>query len=462
MKTREHSTDGFGMNQLYFGDNLGVMRENVKDESVDLIYLDPPFNSKRDYNLLFKSPKGAKSEAQVTAFLDSWHWTEQAELEHDELLHQPNTEVAEMMRALRAFLGENDMMAYLTMMAIRLLEMHRVLKPTGSLYLHCDPTASHFLRLVLDAVFEPGMFRNEITWKRTSAHSGAKRWGPIHDTILFYAKSERYCWNPTFQSHEEQYLEDFFKLEDAKGRYQLGDLTGAGERRGDSGEPWRGINPTAKGRHWAVPGTLLRELIADPSKLSSQEKLDELDAAGLISWPPKGGMPRVKRYLAATVGVAIQDVITDINPISAHAAERLGYPTQKPLALLKRIVSVSSNPGDLVFDPFCGCGTAVHAAQKLNRNWIGIDITHLAIALIEKRLKDAFGKNCPFEVHGTPRDLDAARDLAARNKFNSNGGPSRSWTPSLFRERRKAPIPVSTASSSSTTWKGTQRKLSSA
>ncbi|MDB6140536.1 MAG: site-specific DNA-methyltransferase [Verrucomicrobiaceae bacterium] len=172
------------MNHLYYGDNLHVLRESIARESVDLIYLDPPFNSKRDYNLLFKSPKGHKSEAQITAFEDSWHWGEQAEREFDELLHQSNTAVAQMMRALRAFLGENDMMAYLTMMANRLLELHRVLKPTGSLYLHCDPTASHYLKVVLDGVFNPVNFRSEVIWKRTSGHNSAKRWGPAHDTIF--------------------------------------------------------------------------------------------------------------------------------------------------------------------------------------------------------------------------------------------------------------------------------------
>ena len=405
------------MNQLYYGDNLHVLREHIADESVDLIYLDPPFNSKRDYNLLFKSPKGQQSEAQITAFLDSWHWGEQAEREFDELLHQANTDVAEMMKALRAFLGRNDMMAYLTMMANRLLELHRVLKPTGSLYLHCDPTASHYLKIVLDGVFGPVQFRSEIIWKRSSSHSGAKRWGPIHDTIFLYGRSAETCWNPTLQQYDEGYVEKFYRTEDDKGRFQMDNLTGAGIRGGDSGMAWRGINPTEKGRHWAVPGAMLREFVTDPSGMTTQQKLEALDAAGMIYWPSAGGMPRIKRYLREDGGVSIQDVVTDIDPISAHAAERLGYPTQKPLALLERIISASSNEGDVVLDPFCGCGTAVHAAQKLKRKWIGIDITHLAISLIEKRLKDAFGARCKFEVHGTPGDLDAARDLADRDKY---------------------------------------------
>ena len=404
-------------NALYYGDNLEVLREHLADESVDLIYLDPPFNSKRDYNLLFKSPKGAKSEAQITAFKDSWYWGEQAEREFDELLHQPNTEVAKLMQTFRGFLDQSDIMAYLTMMANRLLELHRVLKPTGSLYLHCDPTASHYLKIVLDSVFGPERFLNEIAWKRSSSHSGAKRWGPIHDTIFYYGRSDETMWNPTYQEYDRAYITKFYSHRDASGQYQIDNLTGAGTRKGESGQPWRGVNPTFKGRHWAVPNALLRGLIDVDAEVTTQQKLDALDTAGLIYWPAKGGMPRLKRYLRADGGVAIQDVITDIDPISAHAQERLGYPTQKPLALLERIISASSNEGDVVLDPFCGCGTAVHAAHKLKRKWIGIDITHLAISLIEKRLKDAFHTKCQFSVHGTPKDLEGARDLAARDKY---------------------------------------------
>jgi DNA modification methylase len=392
-----------GVNQLYYGDNLHVLREHIANESVDLIYLDPPFNSKRDYNLLFKSPKGHESEAQITAFEDSWHWGEQAEREFDEIIHGPNTEVAEMMLALRKFLGENDMMAYLTMMANRLLELHRVLKPTGSLYLHCDPTASHYLKIVLDGVMGKENFRSEIIWKRTSAHSSAKRFGPVHDTILFYAKSDAQTWNIVMQPYEDAYIEQRFARIDPDGRaWKDADITGSGVRHGETGTPWRGFNPTDKGRHWAYP----------PSEL------EEMDKKGLIYWPTKkGGWPRLKQYRETMGGVPAQDVIADIFPINAMAQERLGYPTQKPLALLERIIAASSNEGDVVLDPFCGCGTAVHAAQKLNRRWIGIDITHLAISLIEKRLKDAFKTGLQFEVHGTPKDLDAARDLATRDKY---------------------------------------------
>ncbi len=390
-------------NQLYFGDNLHILREALVDETVDLIYLDPPFNSKRDYNLLFKSPKGQQSEAQITAFEDSWHWGEQAEREFDELLRQPNTDVAEMMRALRSFLGENDMLAYLTMMANRLLELHRVLKPTGSLYLHCDPTASHYLKIVLDGVFGKENYVNEIVWKRTTARSDAKQgsrhFGRIHDVLFFYVKHESHAlWNALWVGHDQSYIESHYKNVDENGRHYMWDnVTGpGGAAKGNAYYEVLGVSG-----YWRY----------------SRIKMDALIAAGLVAIPPNGTRPRFKRYLDDQKGAPVTDMWEDIPPINSQAQERLGYPTQKPLALLERIVSASSNEGDVVLDPFCGCGTAVHAAQKLKRQWIGIDITHLAISLIEKRLKDAFGQRCQFEVHGTPKDLDAARDLAERDKY---------------------------------------------
>lgn len=388
------------MNQLYFGDNLDILREHIKDESVDLIYLDPPFNSKRDYNLLFKSPKGHESDAQITAFEDSWHWGEQAEREFAEILRQPNTDVAEMMRALRQFLGENDMMAYLTMMANRLLELHRVLKPTGSIYLHCDPTASHYLKIVLDGVFGKENFRNEITWKRANAHNDPKRFGRISDIIFYYTKTSNPLWNTQYTAYREDYYDSHFS-KDEKGRYSR--TVPLDAPRHGAGSPgllydWHGKQP-ASTRTWAI----------------KKEKMEEYEKAGLLRYT-KTGTPTLLQYADEMAGVPLQDLWTDIPPVNPQAAERLGYPTQKPLALLERIINASSNKGGIVLDPFCGCGTAVHAAQKLNRNWIGIDITHLAISLIEKRLRDAF-PGIKFEVHGTPKDLDGARDLAQRDKY---------------------------------------------
>jgi DNA modification methylase len=389
-------------NVLYYGDNLAVLRAEIKDESIDLVYLDPPFNSQATYNVLFKAVTGEQSHAQIEAFEDTWHWSESAERAFDEVMNSGNTDAAELLRAMRAFLKENDMMAYLTMLAIRLIELRRVLKSTGSLYLHCDPTASHYLKLLLDAIFEPQNFRNEIVWKRTSAHSSARRYGPVHDVLLLYSRSDDYVWNDQFQPYDPEYIEVFFEQREANGRrWKRMDLTGAGIRHGETGETWRGINITAKGRHWAYPPSVL----------------EKLDAAGKVHWPKaKDGMPRLKQYLDEMSGVPLQDVWTDIRPLHNLAEERLGYATQKPVALLERIIRSSSNEGDVVLDPFCGCGTAVHAAQKLKRKWIGIDITHLAISLIEKRLNDAF-PGITYTVHGTPKDLDGARDLAARDKY---------------------------------------------
>ena len=379
------------MNHLYYGDNLNVLRDSIASESVDLIYLDPPFNSKRDYNLLFKSPKGVDSQAQIEAFEDTWHWNEQAEREFDELLHQANTDVANLVKALRSFLGENDMMAYLTMMANRFLELHRVLKSTGSLYLHCDPTASHYLKVVLDGVFGKEGFKNEIIWKRTSAHNRLTRFGPVHDVLFFYSKSEEWMWNPQHVSYDEGYTKEFYRhTEEGTGRqYRLSDVT--------SNKPggrylWNGKPPPGK-RFWGY----------------AEETMKEFERNGRLVYS-KNGYPSYKRYLDEMPGQLLQDVWTDVPQVSGK--ESLGYPTQKPLGLLSRIITASSKPGEVVLDPFCGCGTAVDAAQKLKRPWIGIDITHLAISLIEKRLKDRYGALCKFDVHGTPKDLDAARYLA--------------------------------------------------
>jgi site-specific DNA-methyltransferase (adenine-specific) len=406
--------------RLYFGDNLPVLR-TFPAESVDLIYLDPPFNSAANYNVLFKTQKGHESTAQIEAFEDTWHWNSQAEIEFKEIVLFSNPEVSEMMQALRKFLGANDMMAYLVMMANRLFELRRVLRPTGSLYLHCDPTASHYLKIVLDGIFGKENFRNEIIWQRTSSHNRAKRWGPIHDTIFFYSKTDDFVWNRVVQELDAEYVKKFYRFKDDKGQYRSDNLTGPGVRFGDSGQVWKGIDPTEKKRHWEPPpDRALPEWFVFPegyAEKSVTERLDVLDEQGLIFWPQKtSGVPGFKRYMLETSGAVIQDIVTDIPPLSPHAAEKIGYPTQKPVALLERIIQASSNEGDTVLDPFCGCGTAVHAAQKLKRQWIGIDITHLAITLIEKRMQEAF-PGIVFDVHGTPKDLAGARDLALRDKY---------------------------------------------
>jgi DNA modification methylase len=405
-------------NHLYYGDNLQVLRDSIASESVDLVYLDPPFNSNSNYNILFKSPEGSQSHAQIEAFEDTWHWEHQAENAFDEVMQSGHSHAAEMLRAMRSFLGENDMMAYLTMMTIRIIELRRVLKDTGSLYLHCDPTASHYLKIILDGIFGAENYRNEITWKRTSAHNSAKRWGPVHDTLFFYTKGEKFTWNAVKLPFNEEYITSVYKHKDERGFFKTSDLTGAGIRRGDSGLPWKNVDPTSKKRHWAIPLQLLNEVATSEeiASMTTQQKLDKLDQYSLLYWPKKGSTPLYKKYLYPESGLSLSDVIADIPPLSSQSRERLGYPTQKPLALLERIIMASSNEGDVVLDPFCGCGTAVHASEKLRRKWIGIDITNLAVSLIEKRLKDAFS-DITFQVHGTPKDADGARALAEADKY---------------------------------------------
>lgn len=421
------------MNQLFYGDNLDVLRKSIRDETIDLIYLDPPFNSKREYNIFFRSPAGA-STAQIEAFDDTWSWSDVAEFHFAEILKQSNAQVAEQIRAFRSFLHESDLMAYLTEMTIRLLELHRVLKSTGSLYLHCDPAASHYLKILLDGVFIDGGFRSEIIWRRSGSHNSARRYGPIHDTILFYTKSKKFTWNREFRPYLKQYVAEYFTRSDSRGHYRSQTLTGSGTRQGESGKKWRQYDVTAKGRHWAFPGVLAAELDIEGLKL--HEKLDYLADNDLLAATSVDGLPEYRQYMQLSRGLPYQDVWAyqpytrgllyesdeaidqDVKWIGdRNDPERLGYPTQKPLGLLYRIIKSSSNEGELVLDPFCGCGTAVHAAQKLKRKWIGIDITHLAISLIEKRLMDAFKSRAVFEVHGTPKDLDSARDLAARDKY---------------------------------------------
>ena len=403
-------------NTLFYGDNLKVLREYIPDESIDLIYLDPPFNSNRNYNVLFKDESGTDSEAQITAFEDTWHWNETAQNTYDDLRQDGPDHVGKMIESLHDFIGNNQMMAYLVMMAARLVELHRVLKENGSLYLHCDPTASHYLKIILDTIFRAENFRNEITWKRTSAHSSANRYGAVHDILLFYSKSDKYTWNQQYQPYDDEYIQAFYTHVDSDGRrWRRSDLTGAGvTQNGDSGKPWRGIDVTAKGRHWAF----------------SHKELDRLDAEGRIHWPQKAnGIPMFKRYLDDMPGVPLQDTWNDIPPLHNLTPERLGYPTQKPLALLERIILASSNPGDVVLDPFCGCGTAIAAAQKLNRKWIGIDITHLSIALQKYRLQEMF-PDIRFKVVGEPQDIAAARQLAQDDRYQFQW-----WALSLIRAK---------------------------
>jgi len=385
---------------LFYGDNLDILRNHIEDESVDLVYLDPPFNSNANYNVLFRAPDGSQSQSQIVAFDDTWHWTDSAEAAFDDVMRSGHSDAAEMLRAMRAVLKENDMMAYLAMMAVRLIELHRVLKPTGSLYLHCDPTASHYLKILLDAVFGQKSFVNEIIWKRTTAKSdfaqGATNWARIHDVLLHYSISETRHFDQPFAPYDDAYVAAKYNKINADGRrYMLDNLTAPGA--GSRGHPqyeFMGVT-----RFWRY----------------NELKMQALLAEGRIEQPSAGAVPRYRRYLDEMKGIPVGSVWTDIPPINSQAAERLGYPTQKPVALLERILKASSNENDLVLDPFCGCGTTIHAAEKLNRRWIGIDVTHLAVGLIRDRLTSAFPQ-AQFDILGVPRDLAAARELASTDK----------------------------------------------
>jgi len=399
-------------NTLYYGDNLDILRRYVAQESVDLVYLDPPFKSNQDYNVLFEERNGSKSRAQIKAFEDTWTWDQGAAQAFAEVVENGPDAVSRAMQAFHTMLGPTDMLAYLSMMAPRLVELRRVLKPTGSIYLHCDPTASAHLRLLMDAVFGPDRLRTEIVWKRSTAHSdarqGRQQHGRIHDVILFYTKGAQWTWNQLHTPHDSAYVESHYRGVDRNGRRFMWDnLTGPGGAA--KGNPFYEVLGV-KG-YWRY----------------SQENMAKLIDEGRVAIPPKGKKPRLKRYLDQYPGVPLQSMWADISPINSQARERLGYPTQKPEALLERIVRASSNEGDLVLDPFCGCGTAVVVAQKLNRRWIGIDITHLAITLIKHRLRDSFGelemkdgKVVPavdYGVEGEPVAVADARHLAEEDPY---------------------------------------------
>ena len=420
-------------NKLYYGDNLDVLRLHVLDESVDLVYLDPPFNSNANYNVLFAERDGTQAAAQIKVFDDTWRWDEGAARAYADVV-EAGGRVSQAMQAFRTFLGESDMLAYLAMMAPRLVELRRVLKTTGSLYLHCDPTASHYLKMLTDAVFGPKCFRSEIVWKRSSAHSdtkqGRKIHGHIHDIILFYTKGKEWTWNEVYTAYDESYVGRDYRLVDENGRRFRRDNLTAARPGGDTEYEWRvkkhvsvrerwiadldnehlkptpgweytGVRPY-KGRYWAY----------------SKANMEGFARDGRLRHT-FAGRPEYKRYLDEMPGVPLQDIWTDIEPINAVAQERLKYPTQKPEALLARIIEASSNEGDVVLDPFCGCGTTIAAAQALGRRWIGIDVTNLAITLIRHRLRDTYGDDIEqtYQVIGEPVSVPDAEALAAADPY---------------------------------------------
>ncbi len=416
-------TDATGLDgTLFYGDNLDVLRNEFPDHSVDLVYLDPPFNSNASYNVLFRDESGNTAPSQIRAFDDTWHWGPDSQQALDDLIGADSLSPAagELLESLIRVLGRNAITAYLCMMGVRLAELRRVLKPDGGIFLHCDDAASHYLRALMDAIFDASRYRADIIWKRTSAHND-KLFGRVSDHILYYGDASREEPDAVRLPLDPQHVSSKFRHEDERGRFRAdADLTGAGTSGGESGRPWRGHDPTNLGRHWSPPRTgkyarYINEALS-PGYSAIQgvhARLDALDDAGLIYWPA-GGFPSLKRYLLSDAGQLPSNQWLDIPPVNSQAKERLGYQTQKPLALLERIILSASKPGDLVLDPFCGCGTAMAAAIRLNRRWTGIDITHLAIGLIEDRLR-AMGTE-PVVV-GAPADLASARDLARRDRF---------------------------------------------
>ena len=392
-------------NKLFYGDNLDILRRKIRDETVDLCYIDPPFNSKRNYFQIYNNV-GKDDAAQAQAFIDTWTWNELAIAGYGEIItnHEGRytRQTIELLKGLKAVLGEGALLGYLVSMTQRVNEIQRVLKQTGSFYLHCDPTASHYLKLVLDSVFcaRGGDFKSEISWKRSSAHNDAKQGrrypGSIRDVIFFYTKSSEWIWNWQFSSYDETYISKNYRhIDQDTGRlYRLGDLTAA-KSGGDVSYEFMGTRPY-KGRYWAY----------------SLVNMEKFYNEGRLYFPKNGGTPAYKRYLDEMPGVSIQNDWGDIQP--AIGNERLGYQTQKPEALLERIIQASSNEGDTVLDAFCGCGTTVVVSQRLRRHWIGIDITYQSIAVILQRLEDSFGAEtvAAITLDGIPRDMASARALA--------------------------------------------------
>lgn len=397
---------------LYYGDNLPVLRAHFQDELVDLVYLDPPFNSKANYNVLFGDKSGRESTAQIEAFKDSWHWTEEAEKTYQEIIELASSNVVDMISAFRNFIKQTDLLAYLVMMTIRLIELRRVLKNTGLIFLHCDQTASHYLKIIMDSIFGLENFRNELIWKRASTikgnfGQGSKFFGINTDTILFYSKSEDYFFEQPFKEYSEEYLDKFYKYFDEKTgkRYRLISMIGpGGAKKGNPFYEVMGIK-----RYWRY----------------SEEKMAQFIKDGLVIQTKPGTVPVKKQFLEDGKGVAVQNLWDDINALTFHEKESLGYPTQKPRALLERIIMTCAEKQAIVLDPFCGCGTTISACENLNKNenynltWLGIDITHLAINLIKGRLYGEYSisPKKDYQVIGEPKDLGGAIALSEQDRY---------------------------------------------
>ena len=394
-------------NQLYYGDNLDVLQNSIQDESIDLCYIDPPFNSNRDYNRIYNNT-GKEDSAQATAFTDTWEWDKEAikgfrrfSLVRGDKKIPEKTKL--LINSLHKILDKGSMLAYIVSISQRIVEIHRVLKPTGSFYLHCDPKASHYLKIIIDSIFctQGGEFKNEIVWRRHYSHNDGKKFGCIHDIILYYAKSDEYTYNRQYFPYTEEYITENYKSaeEESNRRYRSVSMNAPGQ--GDAKYFGDKLLAPPKGTHWRW----------------TQDKINEGLKNGIIYFT-KNGVPRYKQYLDEMNGIPVQDTWTDFYGLSSHDKERLGYPTQKPERLLERIILASSGEKDVVLDAYCGCGTTVAVAQRLKRKWIGIDITYQSIYVILKRLEDSFGKKVisHIELSGIPRDIESAKALAHKKE----------------------------------------------
>lgn len=391
-------------NQLYYGDNLTIMRD-MPSASVDLIYLDPPFNSQRNYNLIYKKLTGQPVPEQEVAFCDAWEMDAEKEAMARDIHLAFKKDGADpdvvafweaWMKALRH--TQPRLLAYLVYMSYRLFEMRRILKPTGSIYLHCDPTASHYIKIIMDGVFGHSNFRNEIIWRRSHPKGLAfTRFASSHDVILSYAKNANAVkWNPIYRPYDPALIQKQYSLFDSDGRrYQLTSLLNPNPNRPNLTYEFKGVTKVWR---W------------------TKERMMEEDAKGRIVVPREGkGVPRYKRYLDEQEGIPVGDFWDDIEMV--QGSESLGYPTQKPITLLERIIKASSNEGDIVFDPFCGCGTAVYAAHKLSRKWIGCDIAILSVQIVRDVLLKRFGLHeCEhYQIGGIPLSAEGAKDLFDRD-----------------------------------------------
>lgn len=393
-------------NKLFYGDNLDVLRKYIKDETIDLCYIDPPFNSKRNYNQIYNNI-GKEDQAQVQAFVDTWSWGEDDEILLQDIFSNRGgvftSQSIDLITGLKKVLGVGSLLSYLVHMTVRIAEIYRVLKPTGSFYLHCDPTASHYLKLIIDSIFcagRNGQYRNEIIWKRINAKGLAfTRFASNHDVIFYYSKTKEFTWNPQYKKHDEKYLSDFYKYkEPGSGRiYRLADLTNPNKDRPNLTYEFLGVT-----RVWRW----------------TKDRMEKAYKDGIVVQSKPGSVPALKRYLDEQEGTPIDDIWIDILPIQSQSDESLGYPTQKPETLLDRIIKASSNKNDIILDVYCGCGTTISVAQQLGRQWIGVDITYQSISLILKRLEDHYGKSIidSIELNGTPKDIDSAIALANKKE----------------------------------------------